>query len=202
MEIEQESETTRSAYGLYRENPPEGVRNVQRYQLRGPNLLMARRLVEVRIPFINVYDVKQQGQNWDSHVGIFSEHKDRMMPPTDKSFTALVNDPEDRGLLDSILVIGMGEFGRTPKINGNTGRDHWPDCYSITLAGGGVRGGYVHGASDKTGAFPIDSPVTPADLAATIYWRFGIDPRTEIHDQTGRPHHLAEGKPIKELFKT
>ena len=202
LQIEQESETTRRAYGLYRETPPEGVRNVQGYQLRGQNLLMARRLVEVGIPFINVYDFKQQGQNWDSHVGNFSEHKDRLVPPMDKSFSALVNDLEDRGLLDTTLVIGMGEFGRTPKINGNAGRDHWPDCYSITLAGGGVRGGYVHGASDKTGAFPIDSPVTPADLAATIYWRFGIDPRTEIHDQTGRPHRLAEGKPIKELFKT
>jgi uncharacterized protein (DUF1501 family) len=98
------------------------------------------------------------------------------------------------------LVVGLGEFGRTPKINGNAGRDHWPDCYSITLAGGGIRGGSVFGASDQLGAYPARDPVTPADLAATIYWRFGLDPHAEIHDPTGRPHRLANGKPMTSLF--
>ena len=85
---------------------------------------------------------------------------------------------------------------------GHAGRDHWPDCYSITMAGGGVKGGYVHGASDNIGAYPIEKAVTPGDLAATIYWRFGVNPNTEIHDQTGRPHRLAEGRPIYELFNS
>ena len=176
------------------------MRNVPGHQLRGQNLLMARRLVEAGVQFINVYDFRVQGQNWDSHANNFAEHRDRLVPPMDKAFAALINDLEDRGLLDSTLVIGMGEFGRTPKINANAGRDHWPDCYSITLAGGGVKGGYVHGASDNIGAYPVEKAVTPGDLAATIYWRFGINPNSDILDHTGRPHRLAEGHPIYELF--
>lgn len=201
MKIEQEDTATRETYGLYEEKPPKGVREISGYQLRGQNLLLARRLVEAGVPFVNVYDFRQQGQNWDSHANNFAEHRERLVPPMDKSYSALINDLDERGLLDSTLVIGMGEFGRTPKINGQAGRDHWPDCYSITLAGGGVRGGYVHGASDRLGAYPVETPVTPADLAATIYWRFGIDPATEIYDQAGRPHRLADGKPIKDLFE-
>ena len=200
LKIEEESDATRAAYGLYDEKLPQGVRNVSGHQLRGQNLLMARRLVEAGVQFINVYDFRVQGQNWDSHANNFAEHRDRLVPPMDKAFAALINDLEDRGLLDSTLVIGMGEFGRTPKINGNAGRDHWPDCYSITLAGGGVKGGYVHGASDNIGAYPVEKAVTPGDLAATIYWRFGINPNSDILDHTGRPHRLAEGHPIYELF--
>ena len=200
LKIEEESDATRAAYGLYDEKLPQGVRNVSGHQLRGQNLLMARRLVEAGVQFINVYDFRVQGQNWDSHANNFAEHRDRLVPPMDKAFAALINDLEDRGLLDSTLVIGMGEFGRTPKINANAGRDHWPDCYSITLAGGGVKGGYVHGASDNIGAYPVEKAVTPGDLAATIYWRFGINPNSDILDHTGRPHRLAEGHPIYELF--
>ena len=200
LKIEEESDATRAAYGLYDEKLPQGVRNVSGHQLRGQNLLMARRLVEAGVQFINVYDFRVQGQNWDSHANNFAEHRDRLVPPMDKAFAALINDLEDRGLLDSTLVIGMGEFGRTPKINANAGRDHWPDCYSITLAGGGVKGGYVHGASDNIGAYPVEKAVTPGDLAATIYWRFGISPNSDILDHTGRPHRLAEGHPIYELF--
>ena len=86
-------------------------------------------------------------------------------------------------------------------INANAGRDHWPDCYTVLLAGGGVVGGAIHGASDASGAFPARDPVSPADLAATLYWRFGIDPRTHIHDRTGRPWHLADGEPLRHLFR-
>ncbi|MBA62802.1 MAG: hypothetical protein CMJ76_10610 [Planctomycetaceae bacterium] len=202
LTIEEESESTRQSYGLYDEKPPAGVRNVAGHQLRGQNLLLARRLVEAGVSFINVYDFRQQGQNWDSHVNNFPEHKDRLVPPMDKSFAALINDLDQRGLLDTTLVIGMGEFGRTPKINPDAGRDHWPDCYSIVLAGGGVKGGMVYGASDRIGAYPIEKAVTPADLAATIYWRFGINSNADIHDQTGRPHRLADGNPITELFES
>ena len=163
-------------------------------------MLLARRLVEAGIPFVNVYDFRQQGQNWDSHSNNFGEHKDRLLPPADKAYATLIEDLGERGLLDSTLVVALGEFGRTPKINKNAGRDHWPDCYSITLAGGGIRGGTVFGASDRLGAYPAIDPVTPADLAATIYWRFGLNPRAEIHDKTGRPYRLADGKPIEKLF--
>jgi uncharacterized protein (DUF1501 family) len=94
----------------------------------------------------------------------------------------------------------MGEFGRTPRVNKSGGRDHWPDCYTAVLAGGGVRGGAVYGASDKAGAYPALDPVTPGDLAATIFWRFGLDPAAEVRDQTGRPFLLAAGDPLHQLF--
>jgi hypothetical protein len=169
-------------------------------QMRGQNLLLARRLVEAGVPFVNVYDFKQQGQNWDAHFNNAGQHKNHLLPQADQALAALIQDLDERGLLDSTLVVGLGEFGRTPKINGQGGRDHWPDCYSVLLAGGGVVGGAVYGASDLIGAYPAVDPVTPGDLAATIYWRFGIDPAAEIHDQTGRPHRLATGEPIKRLF--
>jgi hypothetical protein len=200
LRIEEESKATRERYGMYPAKVADGVRDVAGHQLRGQNVLLARRLVEAGVPFVNVYDFRQQGQNWDSHADNFSEHKNRLLPPADKAYGALIEDLDERGLLESTLVVALGEFGRTPKINGNAGRDHWPDCYSVTLAGGGIRGGTVYGASDQLGAYPATDPVTPADLAATIYWRFGLDPRTEIHDRTGRPHRLADGRPIKSLF--
>ena len=106
----------------------------------------------------------------------------------------------ERGQLDSTLVIALGEFGRTPKINPAAGRDHWPYCFSAVFAGGGTRGGLVHGASDSLGAYPDRDAVTPADLAATLFWRFGLDPESEIRDLTGRPYRLAEGQPVREIF--
>jgi uncharacterized protein (DUF1501 family) len=118
----------------------------------------------------------------------------------DRGFSALVEDLDARGLLESTLVVGLGEFGRTPKINANAGRDHWPQCYSVVLAGGGVRGGTVVGASDRFAAYPHADPVTPADLAATIFWRFGLDPASEIRDTQNRPYKLADGQPITALF--
>ena len=200
LRIEDEPQKVRERYGMYPDKAPAGKRRVHGHQLRGQNVLLARRLVEAGVPFVNVYDYRQQGQNWDSHSQNFTEHKDRLLPAADKAYAALIEDLDERGLLESTLVVGLGEFGRTPKINKNAGRDHWPDCYSITLAGGGIRGGTVFGASDQLGAYPALDPVTPADLAATIFWRFGLNPRAEVHDQAGRPHRLAEGKPIKKIF--
>ena len=130
-------------------------------QMRGQNLLLARRMVESGVPFVNVYDFRQQGQNWDSHFKNFNQHKTHLLPLADQSLSTLIEDLDDRGLLDTTLVVAMGEFGRTPKINADGGRDHWPDCYTVLLAGGGVRGGTVYGASDKLGAFPASDPVTP-----------------------------------------
>ena len=191
LQINQEDRKTRERYGL-------GTGTNQ--ELRGQNLLMARRLVEAGVPFINVHDFRQQGQNWDSHAKNFEQHKNHLLPPADQALSALIEDLDERGLLDSTLVVATGEFGRTPKINGNAGRDHWPDCYSLLLAGGGIKPGRVYGASDQQGAYPADSPVTPADLAATIYTLFGINSRTEVHDQTGRPWRISDGRPIDDLF--
>ncbi len=151
--------------------------------------------------FVSVYDRVRNGpNNWDTHDNNFGRLKDDLLPPCDLAFSALVEDLEARGLLDSTLVVMLGEFGRTPKINGAGGRDHWPDCYSVVLAGGGVKRGFSYGSSDKLGAYPDTDPVTPGDLAATIFWRFGLDPATELHDTGGRPFRLAAGEPIAELF--
>lgn len=169
-------------------------------QMRGQNLLLARRLVEAGVPFVTVYDFRQQGQNWDAHFKCFDQHKNHLLPLADRSLSALIEDLDSRGMLDSTLVVAVGEFGRTPRINKDGGRDHWPDCYTVLMAGGGVRGGAVYGSSDAMGAYPASDPVTPADLAATIYWRFGVDPRTEVHDATGRPFPLALGQPVEDLF--
>ena len=169
-------------------------------QMRGQNLLLARRLVEAGVPFVNVHDFRQQGQNWDAHFRCFNQHRTHLLPLADQGLSALIEDLDQRGLLDSTLVVAMGEFGRTPRINRDGGRDHWPDCYTVLLAGGGVRGGAIYGASDRHGAYPATDPVTPGDLAATIFWRFGIDPAAEIHDQATRPYRVAEGQPLTRLF--
>jgi hypothetical protein len=167
----------------------------------GQSLLLARRLVEGGVHFVAAFDGQTNGQdaNWDSHEKLFARHR-QLIPPSDQALAALIEDLETRGLLDTTLVVAMGEFGRTPKMNGQGGRDHWPDCYTAVLAGGGVRGGTVYGSSDRIGAYPASDPVTPGDLAATIFWRFGIDPDTEVRDQTDRPFRLAEGQPLTRLL--
>jgi hypothetical protein len=168
----------------------------------GQSVLLARRLVEAGVRFVTVYDGQYNGQiaNWDAHENVFGRLKNDLIPPADQAFASLIDDLTSRGLLDETLVIGMGEFGRTPKINGNAGRDHWPNCYTIVLAGGGVRGGITFGSSDKLGAYPDTDAVTPADLAATLFHRFGLDPGHELTDLTGRPYKLADGQPIRALF--
>jgi hypothetical protein len=180
---------------------PERLRNRYGRHRLGQSLLLARRLTEGGVNFVSVFDGQTNGQdaNWDSHEKLFSRHR-QLIPPSDQALSALIEDLEARNLLDSTLLVALGEFGRTPKINPSGGRDHWPDCYTILMAGGGLTGGAVHGASDKIGAYPVADPVTPADLAATIYWRFGFNPSTEMFDQTGRPYRLAEGEPIRKLF--
>ena len=180
---------------------PERLRdNYGRHRL-GQSLLLARRLVEGGVHFVAAFDGQTNGQNanWDSHEKLFARHR-QLIPPSDQALAALIEDLEARGLLDTTLVVAMGEFGRTPKMNVQGGRDHWPDCYTAVLAGGGVHGGTVYGSSDRIGAYPASDPVTPGDLAATIFWRFGIDPDTEVRDQTDRPFRLAEGRPLTRLF--
>ncbi|MEX0977722.1 MAG: DUF1501 domain-containing protein [Pirellulales bacterium] len=193
------SDTVRRAFHINQEVP----RTRERYgrNIHGQSALLARRLVEAGVRFVSVYDRVRNGpNNWDTHDNNFGRLKDDLLPPCDRAFSALVEDLETRGLLDSTLVIMLGEFGRTPKINAAGGRDHWPDCYSVVMAGGGISGGLLYGASDKLGAYPDSNPVTPGDLAATIFWRFGLDPAIELHDMAGRPLRLAAGEPIQGLF--
>lgn len=193
------SEDVRRSFDMSRERPEAR----ERYgpHLLGQSVLLARRLVEAGVNFVSVFDGQRNGQdaNWDSHQNLFPRHR-QLIPPADRAISALIEDLEARGLLESTLVVSLAEFGRTPRINPGAGRDHWPDCFTVLLSGGGVRGGYVHGSSDKIAAYPDRDPVTPADLAATILWRFGIDPQRPMRDQTGRPFHLAEGEPLSALF--
>ncbi|MCS7168411.1 MAG: DUF1501 domain-containing protein [Gemmatales bacterium] len=122
------------------------------------------------------------------------------LPSLDRAYSALLEDLEQRGLLSEMLVAMFGEFGRTPRINNTMGRDHWGPCQSAVLAGGGIRGGQVYGASDKHAAYPVEHPVTPDDLLATIYYALGLAPESEVHDPQGRPWRITHGQPILALW--
>jgi hypothetical protein len=189
----------RKAFDLSTEEPR--LRDRYGRTTHGQSLLLARRLVESGVRLVAVYDHERNGpDNWDTHDNNFGRLKDHLLPPIDRGYAALIDDLTARGLLQSTLVIAMGEFGRTPRLNPSGGRDHWPFCYSALLAGGGVQGGTSYGSSDKLGAYPETDGVTPGDLAATLFWRFGLDTEREIRDLTGRPYRLAEGRPILVLF--
>lgn len=193
------SETVRRAFDLSTEEP--SLRERYGQTKHGQSLLLARRLIESGVGFVAVYDRKINGaESWDTHGNNFALLKDSLLPPADRGLAALIEDLAVRGMLDSTLVVALGEFGRTPRVNPSAGRDHWPFCYNAVLAGGGAQGGFVYGSSDALGAHPDLNPVTPADLAATLFWRFGLDPATEIHDRTDRPYRLADGQPIRPLF--
>ena len=194
------SERVRRAFRLNGEDPK--LRDHYGRTKHGQSLLLARRLVEADVPFVTVYDHETNGQvaNWDAHQNVFPRLKNDLLPPADRAFAALIDDLTSRGLLESTLVIALGEFGRTPKVNGQGGRDHWPYCFSAVLAGGGVHGGSVLGTSDRIGAYPDRDGVSPGDLAATVLWRFGVEPTAEIVDLSGRPYRLAEGQPLYALF--
>lgn len=158
----------------------------------GQSCLLARRLVERGVPFVTV-----NSSGWDSHQSIvqlkerYPGDRNAHLPSLDRALSALIGDLSDRGMLDETLVVVMGEFGRTPKINANGGRDHWPNVFSVALAGGGIQGGQVVGSSDALGEYPKDNPITPSDLAATIYTLLGIDPARELHTSDGRPVRVA-----------
>ncbi len=199
------SSQTRRAFHLAAE--PEAVR--QRYGRNkvGQSYLLARRLIEAGVRFVTCFNGSNPGDGWDTHDNNFARLKNTLMPLDDQAFAALLGDLEARGLLDRTLVIWAGEFGRQPHIArrgatfvGAGGRDHWPQCYTVVLAGGGVKPGFLYGASDRIAAYPQERPTTPADFAATLYWAVGIDPRTEIHDTQGRPLPLTTGSAVTELF--
>lgn len=192
------SPDTAKAFQLASE--PANVRAAYGRTQFGQCCLLARRLAEAGVPMINVHYCHTPTGSWDTHGRHFSQMKDSLCPTLDQAFTALVADLDQRGLLDQTLVLATAEFGRTPKINSNAGRDHWPWVYSIALAGGGTAAGVVYGASDKLAAYPAANPHDPKDLAATVYHLLGVPEETIIYDQLHRPHHLVIGEPIKGLL--
>ena len=199
------SAETRRAFNLQAE--PEHVRERYGRNKVGQSYLLARRLIEAGVRFVTCWNGSNPGDGWDTHADNFNLLKKRLMPPDDQAFSALIEDLDARGLLKTTLVIWAGEFGRKPEVAkagptfvGAAGRDHWPHCYSIVLAGGGVKQGLLYGASDRFGKYPQDRPTSPADFAATLYWSLGIDPHADIYDQLNRPLKLTTGTPATELF--
>jgi hypothetical protein len=167
----------------------------------GRSCLIARRLIEAGVAFVTVpWTFKQSEENFDTHSRNFTKMKNMLLPPVDRAFSALLEDLAQRGLLDGTLVAWTGEFGRTPRINGGAGRDHWGRVYSTVLAGGGVRGGAVVGRSDNQGGVPAHRAIHTSDFVATIYHALGFGADTRVTDPIGRPHFIVEGRPVLELF--
>jgi hypothetical protein len=204
FDLSKESTRTRDRYGRYR---------------GGQACLLARRLVEAGVPWITVFfnhNIRGQDDHpevadeygWDTHNDIFTSMREHLLPSFDHSLSALLEDLEASGLLKDTLVVGMGEFGRAPLVaveksfKGNSpGRKHWAQCYSVVLAGAGIRRGAVHGDSDRHGAYPQANPVTPGDLAATLFYALGIPAATHFTDLANRPHRVANGNPVAALFE-
>jgi uncharacterized protein (DUF1501 family) len=182
---------------------------VDRYgrTLFGQSTLIARRLIETGVKFVNVtwdlyWDrVQVDYDAWDTHQQNFWVLKHNKLPNFDLTFSALLEDLETRGLLDETLVVVMSEMGRTPRINGNGGRDHWTFCYSVAFAGAGIRGGTLYGESDAQAAYVKSNPVSTADICATIYSLLGINPEFRVPDRTNRPMEIAHGgRAISEIM--
>jgi hypothetical protein len=193
------SETVRNAFRL--EQEADAVRECYGRNIYGQSVLLARRLIESGTRVVTISWAPDANATWDTHGGNFKKLKDTLLPQFDAACGTLLQDLADRGRLERTLVAVIGDFGRTPKINGNDGgRDHWNYCYTVMLAGGGIKPGYVFGASDRIGAFPADRPVTPGDLVATIYSLLGVDPAQELYDSQARPHRvIPKGDVIHEL---
>lgn len=204
------SAASRGAFDLTAESPEMRAR----YGLNphGQSVLQARRLIEHGVPLVTVFwpndGIKNVSVYWDTHSRNFIDLKERLMPPADLAFSTLLDDLEERGLLDETLVIWTGEFGRTPKIGqrnsdagaGRDGRDHWPNVFTSVLAGGGVRGGVVYGASDRHAAYPAANPVPPVDLMATVSHCLGIPPGLVLTDTANRPQIVCPGTPIADVL--
>ncbi len=200
------SEQARSAFDLSQE--PEKVR--ERYGMNrvGQCFLLSRRLIEngVRFVTVNTFLTVFNELSWDIHGSkpfiSVKQMKEQVAPMYDRAYSALIEDLHDRGMLDDTLVTTLAEFGRTPKVNPAGGRDHWPQCFTVSFAGGGVHGGQVVGASDPIGGFPAERPVAPADIVATIFHSLGMDPKAHLPGPAGRPFPLVDfgNEPIHELF--
>ncbi|OAI46969.1 hypothetical protein AYO44_01945 [Planctomycetaceae bacterium SCGC AG-212-F19] len=186
FQLDQEPQQLRDAYG----------RNIY-----GQSLLLARRLVEAGTRLACISWAPNANATWDTHGANFAKLKNDLLPPFDTAISALLTDLVERAMLERTLVVVMGEIGRTPLINNGAGRDHWSYCYTVMLAGGGIKGGHVYGASDKHGAYPSSFPVSAADLIATIYYSLGIPADLELHDRLQRPIALVPGgQPVTALF--
>jgi hypothetical protein len=201
------SPKVKAAFDLSTE--PQALRDAYGRTTYGQSCLLARRLVEAGVRFVTVYYSETIGGKgsggWDTHGDNFNQLKDRLCPPTDLAVPTFINDLAARGLLEETLVVWMGEFGRSPKVTqtaqfGPNGRDHWPKCYTVLMAGAGITPGAIYGSSDRIGAYPASDPVTPDDIAATMFWALGIDPATEVRDTLGRPLPIASGQPLTRIF--
>ncbi|MGE3317455.1 MAG: DUF1501 domain-containing protein [Planctomycetaceae bacterium] len=204
-----DSAVGRDAFDLTRE--PEAVRERYGKNPHGQSVLQARRLVERGVPLVTVFwpsdGIKNVSVYWDTHSRNFVDLKNRLMPPADQAFSALLDDLQERGMFDETLVVWTGEFGRTPKVGqvnsdagaGRDGRDHWPNCFTSVLAGGGSKGGLVYGTSDRYAAYPASNAVQPVDLTATIYHLLGIPEELTLQDSQGRPLVVCPGRAIGEL---
>lgn len=202
FKIEDEPAALRDRYGLGKR--VSGVRGDGMPHL-GQCFLLARRLIEAGVRLVSVW---AGGQAFDGHQQHFHSLKEGLCPPTDQAVSALLEDLSDRGLLDETLFVAVSEFGRTPKLGqitstagaGADGRDHWPNAFTAFFAGAGVKPGCIHGATDRLGAFPTMDPVTPEDIAATIYTLLGVNPRARIYDRLNRPHHLTDGQAVEDIL--
>jgi len=205
------SGTLRDAFDLTKE--PEKLRDEYGRHRHGQSVLLARRLVEAGTPFVTVYWGREEqdwadgvrgrfaNNPWDTHRNHFPLLKDSLLPRADQTFSALVDDLHVRGLLDDVLVVWMGEFGRTPVITKPwASRDHWPQANTILFAGGGVAAGHVLGRTDAKAGEVTDSPVSPADVTATLLAALGVNALSEIHDRQGRPFAACEGMPIERIY--
>jgi hypothetical protein len=196
------SPAVKQAFDMDRE--PAALRNRYGRNTLGQSCLLARRLVEAGVKLVTVlsgFNGKTPQDAWDTHKDNFQKLKRQLLPPFDRGITALIADLQQRGMTKRTLLVVLGEFGRTPRINKDAGRDHWHHCYSILLSGGGVQPGRVHGQSDRNGAYPVSGRIrSPGDLCATIYHCLGIDPHSEMHDQAGKPTPLTRGQVMTEVL--
>lgn len=189
------SDRAAEAFDLSKEDPK--LREKYGYTSGGQGCLLARRLVEAGVTFVTVLS----GGEWDTHVDNFSRLKNDSLPKMDHAISALVTDIYERGLQDRVLIVANGEFGRTPKINKDAGRDHWPGAACVTFSGGGIRVGQVIGETDPQGAFPITRRYTPGDVLSTVYHFLGVDTKQEFRDHNQRVYPVVpEGGPIRELW--
>jgi hypothetical protein len=193
------SPKAKTAFNLSLE--PAKLRDRYGRDVFGQSALLARRLVEAGVTFVTIHTEAKPNGHWDTHNNNFNMLKKLLLPFLDRALSALVDDLSDRGLLDSTLVVVTGDMGRTPKVNGAAGRDHWPQCGFCLFAGGGTKPGAVHGTSDKIAAFPTDHPVSAGDLVSTVYHLVGVDPEGMVPDHTNRPTHISHGgKPIRGIL--